>query len=228
MKYTFILFALSAFAFIGCENSSQVEGASWGSNPPSSPGTGGDAANNNSGAGDSAGGAADNGANAGTDAGSGSGAGSNAGTDADADASLPGDQMPYSSLKWTFGGFTKGANARHSGVHISSLSFAPSKLSFKYVKDLSAWGLSYTDASALSCMFVQKTDGTWVGGKFDWISSSRTSRGFTGHITPDPKTGKTYNGWSLAGVPNPCKAAFVIVSSDGTKRSNVIVGNWSR
>ena len=37
-----------------------------------------------------------------------------------------------------------------------------------------------------------------------------------------------YGGWSLANVPNPCPAAFVIISSDGKKRSNVLVGSWSR
>lgn len=223
MKFAFAFLALAAFVFTGCENTSQVENASWGSNSSSDSNNNGAADNNNAGGANGAVGAGNNTADA------------DAGTDANADPAdgagaaenLPGDQVSFSSLKWTFGGFTKGSSARHSGVYISSLSFAPSKLAFKYVKDLSAWGFSYTDPGALACMFVQKSDGTWVGGKFDWISSSRTSRSFPGHITPDPKGG-TYNGWSLNGVPNPCKAAFVIVSSDGSKRSNVLVGNWSR
>lgn len=68
---------------------------------------------------------------------------------------------------------------------------------------------------------MQNNSGAWVGGKFDWISSSRRSRDFVNVYSG-------YAGWSLADVPNPCQAAFVIVSPDGKKRSNVIAGTWSR
>lgn len=132
-----------------------------------------------------------------------------------------GDQESFSSFNFCYGGFN-GSSAVQSGVQISGLSFSRDGLSFSYTTDLSAWGLSYTDArGALACLFVQKSDGSWVGGKFDWISSSRTSRSFSGHVPG-------YNGWSLAGVPNPCNACFVIVSSDGRKRSNVLKGVWTR
>ena len=131
-----------------------------------------------------------------------------------------GDAVPYGALKWTFGGI-KAGGARQSGAQISGLHMSKGGLSFKWVKDLSCWGLSKGDASAYACLFVQKSDGSWVGGKFDWISSSRSTRDFinvNGH----------YNGWSLAGVPNPCNAAFVVVSKDKKKRSNVISSRWSR
>ena len=67
---------------------------------------------------------------------------------------------------------------------------------------------------------MQKSDGSWVGGKFDWISSSRRSRDFANVYGG-------YDGWSLAGVPSPCAAAFVIISPDGKRRSNVISGTWN-
>ena len=130
------------------------------------------------------------------------------------------DAVPHSSLDYRYGGFS-GRGASHSGVNISGLSFSKGGLSFRYDNNLSAWGFSSGQIGALACLFVQKTDGSWVGGKFDWISSSRTTRGFENIF-------HGYEGWSLAGVPNPCKAAFVIVHSDGRRRSNVIVGNWSR
>ena len=81
-------------------------------------------------------------------------------------------------------------------------------LSYSWTGDtLASWGLAYDDASAaLACLFVQKADGSWVGGKFDWISTSRRSRGLE-----NIQLG--YGGWTLAGVPNPCAAAFVIVSA---------------
>lgn len=145
-------------------------------------------------------------------------------TDSSSDAtagSTAGDQESFSSFNFCYGGFD-GSAAVQSGVQISSLSFASDGLTFRYVTDLSAWGLSYDDASgALACLFVKRSDGTWVGGKFDWISSSRTHRGFSGHVPG-------YNGWTLSGVPNPCEACFVIVSADGRRRSNVLKGTWTR
>lgn len=131
-----------------------------------------------------------------------------------------GDEAPFGSFRWSYGGFN-GAAAQSTGVVISGLSLSKDSLSFSYVTDLSAWGLRRDDAGALACFFVQKGDGSWVGGKFDWISTSRSSRGL-GHVRGG------YNGWSLSGVPNPCQAAFVIVSSDGRKRSNVLSGTWTR
>ena len=130
------------------------------------------------------------------------------------------DQAPYGSFKWSYGGFN-GSGASHSGVNISGLKISKGGFTFHYVNNLSAWGLSYGDAGALSCFFVQKSTGEWVGGKFDWISSSRSGRDLK-HLF------EGYNGWSLAGVPNPCPAAFVIVSRDGRRRSNVLAGTWSR
>ena len=136
-------------------------------------------------------------------------------------SALAADAVPFSSLKWHFGGKPKASGARQSSVEIAGLSIGSSKLSFRYKKDLSAWGLAYGEAGAIACLFVQKENGQWVGGKFDWISSSRTSRGFENVFAG-------YEGWTLAGVPNPCQAAFVIVSADGTKRSNVLAGRWAR
>ncbi len=144
---------------------------------------------------------------------SGSGSGS-------ADAPAAGDQVSFGALKWRFGG-VNGAGAKSSGVAISGASFSSGGMSFKYIRDLSAWGYSSGALGGYACLFVQNSSGTWVGGKFDWISSSRRSRDFNNVYSG-------YAGWSLSGVPNPCNAAFVILSPDAKKRSNVIVGTWSR
>ena len=131
------------------------------------------------------------------------------------------DQVSFGSLKWTFGGKPNGSGARNGGVVISGARFSSNGISFTYNHDLSAWGYSSGALGGIACLFVQKTNGQWVGGKFDWISSSRRSRNFTNVLSG-------YHGWSLEGVPNPCAAAFVIVSPDGKRRSNVIAGTWSR
>ena len=131
------------------------------------------------------------------------------------------DEVPFMSLNWVYGGF-KGGDARMDGVTIGGLKMKPDGMSFKWENDLSAWGIANEDASqALACLFVQTGGGEWVGGKFDWISSSRKTRDFKNIY-------EGYNDWSLANVPNPCAAAFVVVSKDGKKRSNVIRGMWQR
>ncbi len=130
------------------------------------------------------------------------------------------DEVPYGALSWRYGGVS-GGGYQQSGVEISHLKTSRNDLSFKYNKDLSAWGYGHGDASAYACMFVQTTSGNWVGGKFDWISSSRSSRDLK-NVTSG------YGGWSLAGVPNPCPVAFVIIDPKSKRRSNVIAGTWSR
>lgn len=132
-----------------------------------------------------------------------------------------GDAVDFASLNWTMGGFN-GSGATLSSPTIQGLNISGGSMSYSWAgPNLSAWGLSSSSAGALACLFVQKSDGTWVGGKFDWISSSRTSRDLSHCFSK-------YNGWSLRDVPNPCKAAFVIVSKDGSKRSNVISATWTR
>lgn len=131
------------------------------------------------------------------------------------------DAVDFGILKWDFGGFRPATECLRSEVEISGLKIASNGLSFRYVHDLSVWGLGYGEAEALACLFVCDNDGNWVGGKFDWISSSRTKRSFENVYGG-------YGGWSLSRVPNPCPAAFVIVSRDGRKRSNVISGIWER
>lgn len=131
------------------------------------------------------------------------------------------DQVAFSSLNWVYGGFN-GSGASHDQVSIRNLKMNASGLSYAYTTDLSAWGVSFDDCNAaLICMFVKNNKGQWVGGKIDWISSSRVTRDYHnvyGH----------YNGWTLSDVPNPCNACIVIVHKDGKRRSNVISATWTR
>lgn len=138
------------------------------------------------------------------------------------DVNTIGDAIDYSSLSWSFGG-VKGGSAKISTAAIGNLSISGNTLAYNWTgEDLSAWGLSRSDhTGAYACLFVKRSDGKWVGGKFDWISSSRTTRSLT-------NINNNYIGWSLAGVPNPCDAAFVIISKDCKKRTNVITTTWSR
>ena len=130
------------------------------------------------------------------------------------------DAIDYGLFQWHYGGF-KGGGALLSTPRIKGLQISGQKLAYSWAgADLSDWGLGHDQAGALACLFVQLPGGEWIGGKFEWISTSRTSR------TLEHCEG--YNGWTLAGVPNPCKAAFVIVTEDGKRRSNVLVAEWRR
>ena len=131
------------------------------------------------------------------------------------------DEAEYDTFTWAFGGFD-GARATLDKPRIASLRMnGMSGLSYRWAgPDLSVWGLGHTDAGALACLFVRRADGRWVGGKFDWFSTSRTTRDF--------KNLAGYQGWTITGIPNPTQAAFVIVSADGRRRSNVIIAEWRR
>lgn len=131
------------------------------------------------------------------------------------------DQVSFGALRWTFGGID-GSGASKTSAAIGGLSASGGGMTYRWAgPTLSSWGLSNTSAGAYACFFVQRSDGAWVGGKFDWISTSRTSRSFENIL-------HGYHGWTLAGVPNPCPCAFVIVSSDRKKRTNVIASTWRR
>ena len=131
------------------------------------------------------------------------------------------DAVEFASLQWKFGG-VDGSKAKLSGPRISGLKASANGISYKWDTGLSAWGLADDDSdNAFACWFVTREDGSIVGGKIDWISTSRKTRDFK-------NVNSGYQGWTLDGVPNPCAAYFVVISRDGRKRSNVVGTEWQR
>lgn len=132
-----------------------------------------------------------------------------------------GDAVKFSQLKWVFGGMD-GSRARQDVLKIADLGFGSNGLSYRWAgPTLESWDLKLTQADAIACVFFKNNDGKWVGGKFDWISTSRTTRSFN-----NIRDG--YKGWSLADIPNPTQGAFVIISSSGKLRTNVLAAKWER
>lgn len=130
------------------------------------------------------------------------------------------DEINPSLLRWVYGG-VDGSRACIDSPRIGALRMGRN-LSYSWrAGNLAAWGLDHTQAGALACLFVERPDGVWVGGKFDWISSSRTTRDFANIYGG-------YQGWSLSGIANPCRAAFVIVDAQARRRTNIIAGTWNR
>lgn len=119
-------------------------------------------------------------------------------------------------LVYKYGGFHGGNAVEDPNTQIADLHMTRSGLRYKWAKgNLRNWGVTPdTNAGALACAFYW--DGKqWVGGKFDWISTSRTTRDWVnlnGH----------YNGWNPDAFWAAPRRAFCIVSKDGKKRTNLL------
>ena len=132
-----------------------------------------------------------------------------------ADASTPAQQTSSApSLKWCWGGFDGSKAQESSAARIRNLRVTSSGLSYEWEKGgCEALGAtSRTDAGhTLACLFI--ADGR--GGKFDWISTSRTTR--------DLKNIEGgYNGWNSADFRASETFYFCIASADGKRRTNII------
>ena len=141
---------------------------------------------------------------------------STASTQESSAATVHDDAVDYGLLNWSYGGF-KGGSARPSAkARIMALKVSSSGMSYQWIsggcEDLGA--SSPTDASCVACLFCL-IGGKWVGGKFDWISTSRKTRDFK-------NIKESYNGWPSNSIAAAEKYAFCIVSKDGKKRTNVI------
>lgn len=129
------------------------------------------------------------------------------------------DAVPFDALHWVYGGVRAATAKPVEGARIEALSVAANGLRYRWTEGgCEALGASSReDASAtLACLFVKDADGVWRGGKFDWISTSRTARDFE-------NIKGNYNGWPKDAIEKGLAFAFVIVSKDGARRTNVIV-----
>ena len=146
----------------------------------------------------------------------------NAAPDEEAEEAAPADvdAVDFALLQWKSGG-VDGSKAKLDSPRLSGLRASASSISYTWDVGLDAWGLARDDAGALACLFVEKSDGSIVGGKFDWVSTSRSARGLENIYGG-------YSGWNLSDVPNPCTIYYVVVDKAGRRRSNVVTANWSR
>lgn len=127
--------------------------------------------------------------------------------------------VDFSELEWVYGGFDGGAAQPVAGCEISGLKVTERGMSYQWIAggchllgapENDAHNASYT----LACLFCY-IEGRWVGGKFDWISTDRSTRGFE-------NIEGGYKGWDTEAIRKAEAFAFVIVSKDGKRRSNAI------
>lgn len=132
-------------------------------------------------------------------------------------AAATADEVDFASLDWCWGGFKGGSAKEVSGCQIGSLKVSGGNMSYKWVaggcEKLGA--TSREDADHTPCALFCKIYGKWKGGKWEWISTSRTTRGLK-------NIEDGYGGWDKTAISKASEYAFVIVSVDGKKRSNVI------
>ena len=129
------------------------------------------------------------------------------------------DAVPYSSLNWSMGGFKGSGALMHSGAVVGSLSVKSNGMSYRWVSG-GCEQLGAADkgdhTKTLACLFYLDASGKWQGGKFDWISTSRTTRDFK-------NIHDGYGGWNPSAFAAATEYAFVIVGTNG-RRTNVIRG----
>ena len=131
------------------------------------------------------------------------------------DKPVAGDAVAFPSLQWQYGGFNANG-AVLSTPRLSNASCNGRAYYYKWDVGLSGWGLGNGDAGAICAVFIER-DGRWIGGKFDWVSTSRAFR--------ELKHLESYSTWPSSGIKLPLrgKVAFVVVSANGKLRSNVIL-----
>lgn len=123
------------------------------------------------------------------------------------------DQVAFDQLNWQCGG-VNGKNAKLSDVRISNLVVSkPNNMTLKWDVGMEVWGYPKASANGIACLFCKVND-KWIGGKFEWISTSRTFRDFK-------NIKDSYTGWKPAYL-NVSEFAFVVLNAGGSQRSNVI------
>lgn len=138
------------------------------------------------------------------------------GTDTEEPPKSDSDGAPFDRLNWCYGGFDGSQSSPVDGVEIVLDSVTPAGLLYHFEEGtLSALSASnsHDNPDCLACLFCLRGV-VWRGGKFDWISSDRLTRDFH-----NIESG--YNGWPTDSIKNANAYAFVIVSKDGKKRTNV-------
>ena len=139
------------------------------------------------------------------------------------------DEVDYAAMQWLYGDGFNGSKAVKTGTQLSNLWFSNNHARWTWDINMSAWGFPQSSHMEYCAMFVRRKDGAWVGGKFDWVSSAHTAH-VLHHIYP-PGQDINYRNWKTfdwSSVPNPAEAAFVVVTADGKRRSNIIKGSWAR
>ena len=137
------------------------------------------------------------------------------------------DAVEYDKLQWLYGGFD-GKNAKWDRVTLADFRCDGRSVYYRWAQGLDVWGIPHTEAGGAIFAVFYLRDGKWVGGKMDWVSTSRASRELK-HTDVNSKDG-AYGTWKQAGFTLPVRGEIVavVVSANGARRSNVVVAASGR
>lgn len=125
---------------------------------------------------------------------------------------------PAPALVFSFGG-VKASPKEDSSCRISGLRMSRDGMSFHWDTGIpGSWKRGDTGKGpmVLACAFYwDAARSAWVGGKFDWIDESRSSRSFE-------NIHDGYGGWDAAAFFAAARRAFCVMSADGKLRSNLL------
>lgn len=128
------------------------------------------------------------------------------------------DPTPAPTLVFAFGG-VKASPKEDPNCLISGLRMDRDGMSFHWCTRIpSSWKRDDTGKGpmVLACAFLWDAGrSAWVGGKFDWIDDSRSSRSLE-------NIHDGYGGWDAAAFFAAKRRAFCVTSADGKLRSNLI------
>lgn len=126
------------------------------------------------------------------------------------------NKKKHPKLVWAYGGADGSHAVEDPNAQIGNFAQNHDGMSYSWVKgNMEGWGYSFKDASAYACTFYQGKDGKWYGGKFEWISTSRTTRSFE-------NLNGGYKGWDANAYHSAKKHGFLIMSKDCAHRTNFI------
>jgi len=138
------------------------------------------------------------------------------------------DAVSFGSLKWLYGGYDGSGNTVVDGylrnvrcnrtIDQMMSTYNPAHHIYgrvDYDRPPSGWTVS----KGIFCLFIQRGDGSWTGGKMDWASVDQgksPNYGLNFHNLPN------YVGWNeTLPLPPGTKLACVIVEENGKRRTNV-------
>ncbi len=117
-------------------------------------------------------------------------------------------------LDFRYGGFDGGRAKEDPRCRISNFKMGKSGCSLKWETAIPGDWARDKDGLVIAAIFYKDGD-RWIGGKFDWIDRSRSTRDFE-------NIDGGYGGWNASAFRAATKHAICVVSADGKYRSNLL------
>lgn len=129
------------------------------------------------------------------------------------------DGFSYGAVIWG-GESYAGASTVDLALHSADVSGGYIRFEFDMNDSWPLHSLGDGNVQAVACMFMKRADGSWYGGKFDWIAVGGQSVKLTENID---------NGYGAFASEKPTAGqtvAFMWISTDKTRRSNEAITTW--